>query len=417
MLAVLAAAVGISSGLIGALFHFTLDRADHLRMVVVTLAHESPWPGLALLVGGSAAATALAASLVRRVVPSATGSGIPRVEASLDGELSQPTRLLIPVKFAGGVLAIGSGLALGREGPTIQMGAAIASQIGRTSKRNWQDQRALIAGGAGAGLTTAFNSPGAGCIFVLEELVGRFEPRIAVVALGSSVGAIFVSRWILGSAIDLPTPAMASGGPQAIPLFLLLGVVVGLATVAYNRSLLGTLRLADRIGGPVELRAAVIGAAVGLLAYVAPDLVGGGESIATRMLHEHATLAVLPGLFLLRLVLSTVSYAAATPGGLFAPMLALGTIVGLAFGLAVEPWADDLGVSPAAFTVVGMGAFFAGAVRAPLTGIVLTVEMTGSSSLLLPLLSACFGAMLVTQALRDPPIYASLRKRAALEKR
>jgi CIC family chloride channel protein len=109
MLAVLAAALGIYSGLIGALFHFTVDRADHLRMVVVILAHDLLWPGLALLVDGPAAAAALAASLIRRVVPSATGSGIPRVQAILDGEFSRLIRRLIPVKFAGGVLAIGCG--------------------------------------------------------------------------------------------------------------------------------------------------------------------------------------------------------------------------------------------------------------------------------------------------------------------
>ncbi|MGR3803157.1 H(+)/Cl(-) exchange transporter ClcA [Marinibacterium profundimaris] len=417
ILGALSLLVGLVSGVICALFHMALTHADALRVQAVTHAQASPWVGLPLLVGGTAAAAAFAAGLVRRVAPEASGSGIPHVEAVLEQEMQPARGWLIPVKFTGGVLAIGSGLALGREGPSVQMAAATANVIGRFFRRNWEDRRALLAGGAGAGLAAAFNAPAAGAVFVLEELVGKFEPRIAVVALGTSIGAIFASRGLLGGALDFPLPQLSGGGPEMLPLFLLMGVLVGLVSVVYNRSLLGTLRLADRIGGPIELRAAVIGGAVGLLAFAAPDLVGGGDAMVTRMTQEQVALALLPLLFLVRLLLSTVSYAAGTPGGLFAPMLALGAITGLAFGLIVQALAPGLGVAPAAFAVVAMGAFFAGAVRAPLTGIILVIEMTGASDIILPLLTACFGSMLVTQALREPPIYVSLRERAAQSER
>ena len=142
--------------------------------------------GLALVVLGCAAAAMAAAWLVRRFSPHASGSGIPHVEAVLEGELPPADFRMIPVKFVGGVLAIGSGLALGREGPSVQMGAGIAHLVGLLFRRSWPDSRVLLAAGAGAGLATAFNAPIAGAIFVLEELVRRFDTKIAIAALGAS---------------------------------------------------------------------------------------------------------------------------------------------------------------------------------------------------------------------------------------
>ncbi|MCP5420056.1 MAG: H(+)/Cl(-) exchange transporter ClcA [Gammaproteobacteria bacterium] len=415
VLTILAIVVGIAAGGVCSAFRFALDWVHTLHRLVIV---EIPGPaGLALLVVGGAVATAIAAGLVYRIAPAATGSGIPHVEAVLAGDLRPAPPPLIPIKFVGGTLAIGAGLALGREGPSVQMGASTGTLIGRLFRRNWRDRRALVTAGAGAGLATAFNSPGAGAIFVLEELVGKFEPRIAMVALGASVGAIFVSRTLLGNAPVFTVAEFSAGGVAAQPLFLTFGMLSGLLAVIYNRSLLATLNLAERIGGPIELRAAVIGGVIGLLAWFAPDLVGGGDDITQHALDGDLPLGLLPAIFLFRLALGTVSYAAATPGGLFAPMLVLGAVSGLAFGIITEHLFPGLGLQPEAFALVGMGAFFAGVVRAPLTGIILVTEMTASSGLLVPLLSSCFGAMFVTEALRDPPIYASLKKRAALSER
>ena len=366
-----------------------------------------------MMMAGAALATGLAAWLVRRFSPDAAGSGIPHVEAVLEGSLAPAPARLIPVKFAGGVLAIGSGLALGREGPSVQMGVTTAHVIGEFFRRDTKDRNALIAGGAGAGLATAFNSPGAGAIFVLEELVGRFDPRIALVALGASAGAISVSRSLLGNSLDFNVADLASGGGIELVLFLILGLFAGLLSVGHNRGLLATLTLAERIGGPIELRAAGVGAVVGLLAWSTPHLVGGGDGLTQSALNGELLLVALPALFLFRLVLGTASYAAGTPGGLFAPLLVLGAVSGLAFGYVVDAAIPGLTVRPEAFAVVGMGAFLAGSVRAPLTGMVLVIEMTGSSSLLLPLLAGCFGSMLVAEAMQDLPIYAALKARAA----
>ncbi len=412
-LALLAGLVGLASGTICALFHAALLLVGALHAHAAALARLSPWPMLVLLVGGSALATAIAAGLVNRLLPDASGSGIPHVEAALAREIEPAPISLIPIKFAGGCLAIGSGLALGREGPSVQIGAVIGNLIGRIFGRNRADRLALLAGGAGAGLSAAFNAPGAGAIFVLEELVGRFDARIVLVAIGSSVGAIFISRWMLGGALDFPVREHASGSAAALPVFLLLGITVGLAGFLYNHCLIGTLELFGKIPGPVEAKAAMVGAMAGLLAFFAPHLAGSGDSLVTGLLHQEVALAMVPVFFLVRLLFSTLSYAANTPGGLFAPMLALGARVGLAFGQVVSPLFPGLGVENSSYMIVAMGAFFAASVRAPLTGIVLVIELTGSSSLILPLLMACFGSMLVAEALGSPPVYLSLRKRAA----
>jgi CIC family chloride channel protein len=410
VLALLALVVGAAAGLLGALFRLALGQANRLRDAAIALAHGQH-SGPLLVILACAAATALAAWLVREFSPHASGSGIPHVEAVLHAELPQAPYRLIPVKFFGGLLAIGAGLALGREGPSVQMGASIAHLVGKVFRRNWPDCRVLFAAGAGAGLATAFNAPMAGAVFVLEELVRRYEPRIAIAALAASATAITVSRVFLGDAPDFHIDALTYPSFEVRPLYFGLGAVAGATAVVYNRTLLATLAAAERLRFlPVELRAALIGAGVGALAWIAPDLVGGGDPITQRTLLGMELFSVIPYLFALRLVLGAISYAAGTPGGLFAPMLVLGAQLGLFFGIACQLAFPGLDIQPQGFAVVGMAAFFTGVVRAPLTGIVLVTEMTASVTLLLPMLAACFTAMLVPTLLRNAPIYDSLRE-------
>src|SRR5204863_2157759 len=165
-------------------------------------AHGWNLAGFLCIVAGCAAAVAIAAWLVRRFSPYAAGSGIPQVEEILNDELAPPPPRLLFVKFFGGLLAIGSGLALGREGPSVQMGASLAHLAAELSRRGWADTRVLMAAGAGAGLATAFNAPIAGAVFVLEELVQRFERRIALAALAASATAIATARVLLGNQPD-----------------------------------------------------------------------------------------------------------------------------------------------------------------------------------------------------------------------
>jgi CIC family chloride channel protein len=413
VLSLLALVAGAIAGMVGAIFRVLLEQADRFRDLLIAWAHGQRTMGLLLVLALCASAVTIAAWLVNRYSPEASGSGIPHVEGVIHGQLPPAPFRLIPIKFVGGMLAIGSGLALGREGPSVQMGASLAHLVGKTFRRTWPDCRVLVAAGAGAGLATAFNAPIAGAIFVLEELVQRFEHRIAIAALGASATAIVVARVFLGDTPDFHVTALSYPEAGVRPLYFALGGIAGLLAVAYNRTLLAALAGVDRLTKcPAELRAGLVGLAVGTLAWFAPDLVGGGDAITQRALAGGVVLAAIPAALMVRFVLGTVSYAAGTPGGLFAPLLVLGAQVGLLFGGTCRWLLPDFGVQPEGFAVVGMAAFFTGVVRAPATAIILVTEMTASVSMLLPMICACFVAMLVATLLKDPPIYDSLRRRA-----
>lgn len=390
---------------------------DLLREVWILRARSWHTPGLLLTIMTVAVASGIAAALVRRLSPYAAGSGIPHVEAVAKGELPPASFMLVPVKFIGGVLAIGSGLALGREGPSVQMGAGIGVFIGKKVGLPDSESIALLAACAGAGIATAFNAPIAGAVFVLEELIRRFDTRTTVAALGCSCCAIAVSRMVLGSAPDFQVP-VSSYAPFATGMFFLtLGAFAGLLGSAYNRAILTGISLADRLHWPIELRAASIGAIVGAIAWFAPDLVGGGDTITQRTLIGDVNRSLLPFLLCLRFLLGPFSYAAGTPGGLFAPMLTIGAQAGLLFATVCSLLVPNLHLSVASCAVVGMAAFFTAVVRAPVTGIVLVMELTAGFTQLMPMLWACFAAMVVPILLGVEPIYESLRQPAMQSER
>lgn len=400
---------GAAVGLLCCGFRLSLDLAGRARAFIPEALQDRPALGCLVLALAGAAATGFAAFLVRRFVPSAVGSGIPHVESVIDGDEPPASPILLPVKFVGGALAIGAGLALGREGPSVQMGATLAHQLGRFFHCDWRDQQSLLAAGAGAGLAAAFNAPLAGAAFVLEELLRRFDMRHATIALGASVGAIGVARLLDGPTPELHVASHFAVGAFDVAASLALGVAAGLASLAYNRAILGALDFADGLRWPAEIKAALVGAGVGALGFFAPDLVGGGDTLTQQTLDGTFAFEVLPLLFALRFVLGVVSYAAGTPGGLFAPLLALGAELGFFFGL-LPFGAGEAGMK---FAIIGMASLFSAVVRAPLTGMILLTEMTDSSELLLPMLAACFAAMSTAAACRNEPIYDALKARAA----
>lgn len=205
---------------------------------------------------------------------------------------------------------------------------------------------------------------------------------------------------------------MAEPGISKVPFFVLLGIGAGLAGVLYNRTLLSTLKA---VGGPTRLpsvlRAAILGATAGSIAWFAPSLVGGGDNLAQQALSGVGTLGILPLLFLFRLGLIALSVAAGTPGGLLVPFLALGAELGLWIGLVCAALFPGSGLQPEGFALVGMAALFTAIVRTPLTAIILVTEMTGNGILLLPVIIACSIAMLVPTYFGDPSILESLKER------
>lgn len=410
-LTLLALAVGAAAGAVGTGFRLLLVWAERFRGEAIAAAYGWGIVGLIGVVATVAILTALAAWMVRRYAPEASGSGIPHVEAVLRHQKPPAPLSLIPVKFIGGLIAIGSGLALGREGPSVQMGATLATLMGKVFRREPADRLALLAAGAGAGLATAFNSPIGGAVFVLEELVRRFDTRITLATFAASAAAISVSRIALGDAPDFTiAPAIDYVDFSALPVHFLLGAFLGLLGVVYNRTILGFLAATERFSGwSAEVKAALIGVCIGLAAWFAPHLVGGGDPLTQETLTGSVAVRWLLITIAARFVLGPLSYSAKTPGGLFAPLLVIGAQAGMLCGLASQQ-IDWISLDARALAVVGMAAFFTAVVRAPLTGIVLVIEMTGTFTLLLPMLCACFPAMLLPTLLGTPPIYDSLSK-------
>ena len=407
-------AVGAVAGLVGSAFNLSLVAAERFRGSVLDWAHQYPGAGWLAPVLLAAAAAFVARWLVRRFAPEASGSGVQRVEEILRGEAGRLNPAALPIKFVGGVLALGAGLALGREGPTVQMSAAIGEGWARLFKLRPGDHRALLAAGAGAGLAAAFNAPLAGAIFVFEELLRRFELRVAVATLSAVSGGLVIMRMLTGDRLVFSVSPIAIDLFPGFFLFLAFGAVLGVLGVVYSRMVVAGLDLADRMQRITpEMLAAMVGGVVGLLAFFAPAAVGGGESQVQAMLDGGHAFIAIGILFVVRLVLGPLCYAPGLPGGLFAPLLVIGAAAGLLLGIGVETFVPALKTPLTAFAAVGMGALFVAVVGAPVTGIALVVEMTGATTLFVPLLTACASALAVPALLGSRPIYDTLRDRDA----
>jgi CIC family chloride channel protein len=354
----------------------------------------------------------IAGLLVFRYAPETSGSGIPHLKAVLHRLRDLSWCRVLAVKLSSGVLAIGSGLALGREGPTVQMGGAVADGVARAMRLAPQDRLVLTAAGAGAGLAAAFNAPLSGLVFVLEEMQRDFRPAVFGAAFLAAAAADVVARSVSGQLPVFAVPDYAMPPLSTLPAFALLGAVAGVFGIAFNRSLLAAVELASRIGSRWRLLwCAAVGAFAGFVASHYPLAVGGGHELAEGALRDGFQLAAIPAFFILRFGLTVTSYGSGVAGGIFSPLLALGALLGLGMGHAVKVFLPALGAEPAVFAVVGMAAYFTAIVRAPLTGILLITEMTGSYEQMLPLLVASFCAYAVGEYSRDMPIYEALLQR------
>jgi CIC family chloride channel protein len=402
--------VGVLVGIGAVLFHACLDQGESLRGRFRDAAREWGWAGRLALLSILVVAISAAAWLVRRFAPEASGSGISDVESVLR-EGHQIRWLRVPiVKFVSGVLGIGAGLALGREGPTVQMGASIGEMSAGRSPEGRLD---LIAIGAGAGLTAAFNAPLSGMIFVGEELRVGFRPTLCSAALLAVVTADAIVRMVLGARPELGARELSVHLPGHLPLFMVLGVLTGLSGVLFNRVLIASLRgcrwLARQVGAwLIPYTVAVL---VAVITWYDPTWVGGGQSLLGAALDGRIAAASAGVLLAVRFVLTVGSYSTGSAGGIFAPLLLLGALVGLLFAAALAPLTGPLDTKTTTpFVLAAMAGLFSGVVRAPLTGVLLMVEMASAYELLLPLLLVSLLAKWTADALGDMPVYEALSK-------
>ena len=410
-----AVVVGLLAGLVAVAFRRALAAGDVGRAMLFAWGRTlgAFGPLVAVVCGASGAAVAVV--LVRVAAPEASGSGIPHLKGVLHGLRPMRAVRILLVKFAGGVVGIASGLALGREGPTIQMGGAVGQLVGGWLRATPRERQTLVAAGAGAGLAAAFNAPLAGLVFVLEELQRDFSPPMFTTALVASVVADVVARSLSGQLPVFHVTTAAIPPLGSLPTAVVVGALAGLLGVAFNRALVATLEAFDRLRAwPGWLTGGAVGVAVGLVGWRLPAVIGSGSDLVAATLAGGLAPPLLAITFVARFALTMVSYGCGAPGGIFAPLLVLGAQLGFAVGLASQALGTAWTATPETFAVVGMAAYFAAIVRAPLTGIVLIVEMTGNYALVLPLLVACLVAYGGADLLGDRPIYEALLERDLL---
>jgi CIC family chloride channel protein len=409
---------GFVTGIVGAAFHICVN----------TL---MAWPGwlagwvdskaLTIVLAAVIAATAvtLAFVLTDRIAPEASGSGVPQVEGALEGVHEVRWRRVLPVKFIGGVLSLSAGLVGGREGPTIHMGAAIAAFLAERLRFMRLDLHTMLAAGAAAGLAAAFNAPLAAILFVVEETRKQFHYtfRSYVAVIIASAASAFAMELVGGTAPQLRLDTQAMPLPL-LPVFVLLGAGLGVLGVVFNRTLVLALDWrATAFKRWPWLYPVIVGAAVGALCIVLPLAVRGGESLIPRMVVSNVPFLGLVLIALVRFVGTMASYPVGVPAGIFSPLLALATMVGLVAAGIVEfvLTATSLSVPPmmaAGFAVAAMGGLFSATIRAPLVGVVLVVELTGGYELILPTIITCVTAHVVAEELKGRPIYEVLLERA-----
>ncbi len=409
-----AALVGVLSGGFAVLFQFLLMLAETQSHAFAASLNSGVGGWILLVLGGSAFG-ALAGFITEKYCPEAGGSGIPHVKAVLMNLRSLRPMVLIPVKMVGGLLALSSGMSLGREGPTIQIGAAVGQLVAKLGKAPRRSYPTLIAAGAGAGLAAAFNAPLAGFIFVMEELKREMSPLTYGAALIASVCSVAVARVELGQGASFVLANPAPVPLRALPIVALLGLVTGLLGIVFNRLTLGSIGIRERLKLPRWVAGALIGAVAVLCMRILPEITGPGHSLAESILSGHMDLRLSLGLVAVMLVgkllLTSTSFATGVPGGIFAPLLVMGALTGYGVGSAMAQAFPGLGISPHVFATIGMASFLASSVRAPLTGVVLIVEMTQQYSILYALLLGSFVSYIVADLMRDTPIYEALLER------
>jgi len=403
--------IGVFSGLAVVCFRLAIDWTK------IWLLGPVPEPYSWRLIVAPALTALVVAFLVIHVFPLVRGSGVNQTKAALyiyNGYI--PFRTAVG-KFITAALAIGSGQSLGPEDPALQIGASLASALGRRLDLSRERLRLLAPVGAAAGLAAAFNAPISAVLFVIEEVIGRWSAGILGSVVLSAVSSVVVVRWFLGAEPLFRIPAVGLVQPAELLAYATLGIVGGLAAVvfakaiAYLRPRMRAWPRWTRYFQPV-LAAVVIGS-IGFLG--APQVMGAGYEYIDQAMHDQFTWKMLAILALLKIFATTLSFVTGTPGGMFAPTLFVGAMLGGAIGGLERHFYPALTGSTGTYALVGMGVLFAGFLRAPMTSVFMVLEVSGNYSIIVPVIVANTLAYVISRALQTTPIFDILTRQDGLD--
>ena len=399
--------VGIAAGIVVSLYRFILVYAEKFSLFVYSSVKNNFWSIVLLFI--CLFAVGILVGILTEKQPIIKGSGIPQVEGQILGLFHVSWWKIIIAKIVGGAAALGAGLSLGREGPSIQLGAAAGEGISNFLNRDETEKKYLLTCGASAGLAAAFNAPLAGMLFALEEVHKNFSVSVLVSALTSAVTADVVSKIFFGMDSVFGAHALVQLPLKYYFLLPVLGLILGTFGWLYNKTLLfaqGVYKKITFIKRPYVMTIPFLIA--GVAGLLLPDILGGGHKIIAALLENKIAFYYIAILFAAKFIFSMISFGSGAPGGIFFPLLVLGSLVGALFGkLAIE----FLGVDSQYyinFLLLGMVGMFTGIVRAPVTGIVLIVEMSGSLTQMLALALVAVCAFLMADLLGSKPVYESL---------
>ena len=408
-------AVGLGAGISISVFRYLLAGSEILRPVIYHNLREvladGQWQWLALYILSFIIIAYLLKLIVSRE-PMCTGSGIPQIKGILQGDMSMDWFSVLWSKIIGGVLAIGAGMSLGREGPSVQIGACVGQGLSQTSRRTRFESRILMTAGAGAGLAAAFNAPLAGVIFGLEEMQKTISPALLLTGITASITAATVTEVVFGMS---PVFSMGYLLPLPLNLFDVLvaaGVVIGLLGRLFNIALAYSLDTYSRLGFSGMKKPLVPLALAGILGFVLPEILGGGNLLVDSLVVTDYTIGFLCLLFVGKFLFTMICFGSGVPGGIFLPMLVLGA----AGGAVLAKLLVLAGLLPAMYyadiIVFGMAAYFSSVVKSPVTGSILILEMTGSFQHMLALLVVSLTAYVISDLTGGRPVYDELLDRA-----
>ena len=387
--------VGGVSGIIVVLFRLVINYAGEVRDIIYkNINYKSfiviiGWFFILIIIGY------LLGIMVQKV-PNIKGSGIPQIKGFIIRQVNLEWEKELIRKFIGGILALGFGLSLGREGPSVQLGATTGLGISKLLKRHKIEEKYLVTAGASAGLAAAFNAPLAGVVFALEELHRNFSPLILTCVMSASIVSEMISSYFFGM-----EPVFNFSKMQKIPLryyglIIILSIIIAFLGKLFNILLLLSQDIyanAKIIKGRFQpIIPFVISGIIGL---TFPIALGGGHELIVDLTEKNFLLCLLLIIFIIKLLFTAICYGSGLPGGIFLPILVLGALIGKAYGqLSIEYFGIDSAYS-VNFIALGMAAYFTAVVRAPITGSILITEMTGSFNHLLSLIVVCMLAYVV----------------------